>query len=96
MAAAQGKSTQQVLTAISGYSGLSIQAMCNRLLGVSDTHYSLQVALNVGAGRTPYALNTQDALQKNIGYSGPKKSIQDAILYAYANSITMHKIVTGS
>lgn len=89
-----GQSPQQILQAITGTTGTE-QVLLNRQLGVSDNFYSPQEAVNIGAGRTKYALTYQQALKANTGFTGVG-SVQDILLYAYNNSLTMSRIVTGS
>lgn len=89
-----GNAPQQILQAISGVNA-SEQVILNRQGGFGDYQYAPQETVNLGAGRTKYALTYQQALAKNVGFTGVG-SIQDILMFAYNGSITMSKIVTGS
>lgn len=94
MAALFGNSPQQILQAISGVNATE-QVILNRQGGFGDNQYAPQETVNLGAGRTKYALTYQQALKTNTGFTG-NGSIQDILMFAYNTSLTMSKIVTGS
>lgn len=83
------------LRAISGVNATAQVILNRQLAAPSDNYYTVQAALNVGAGRSMNALSTQAALKANTGFTG-QGSIQDIMAYAFTNSLTMSKIVTGS
>lgn len=71
------------------------QVILNRQISApSDNYYTVQAALNIGAGRSMNALSTQAALKANTGFTG-QGSIQDILAYALANNLTMSKITIG-
>lgn len=94
MAALTGNAPQQILQAISGVNA-SEQVILNRQAGYADYALPPQSTVNKAAGRTENALAYQAALAKNVGFTG-SGSTQEILLYAFNNSITMSKIVTGS
>lgn len=89
-----GNASQQILEALSGVQAPE-QVILNRQAGYGDYQYPPQSTVNKAAGRAENAFTYQQALAKNIGYTGTG-STQDILMYAYNNGITMSKIVTGS
>lgn len=87
-----GNAPQQILQAISGVNATE-QVILNRAIGApTDNYYTPQEVVNLGAGRTKYALTYQQALKANTGFTGVG-SVQDILMYAYNNSLSMATII---
>lgn len=89
-----GTAPQDILQSISQVTAPT-QVILNRQAGFSDYQYPEQAVVNLKAGRTANALTFQQALAKNVGYTGTG-TIADILMFAYTQGLTMSKIVTGS